>query len=59
MLAVGARDRSRGDEWGGYSVDETARRHGVSVEEDTSDAEVAYAPFERRSPAAYREGWLP
>src|SRR5437763_8959128 len=26
MLAVGARDRSRGPVWGGYSVDETARQ---------------------------------
>jgi uncharacterized cupin superfamily protein len=59
MLAVGARDRSTGPEWGGYAVDETAQRHGVSVEEDTSDAGVAYAPFKRRSSTRYREGWLP
>jgi uncharacterized cupin superfamily protein len=59
MLAVGARDRSSGPEWGGYSIDETARRHGVSVDEDTSDAAQAYAAFPRRLPSPYREGWLP
>jgi len=59
MLAIGARDRSVGPNWGGYTVDETARRHGVSVEQDTNDAEQAYAPFTRRRPARYQEGWLP
>jgi len=59
MLAVGARDRSIGPDWGGYTVDETASRHGVSVEQDTTDAEVAYAPFARRNSTRYREGWLP
>jgi uncharacterized cupin superfamily protein len=59
VLAVGARDRSTGPEWGGYSSDETAARHGVSVEHDTSDPDVAYAPFARRSETRYREGWLP
>jgi uncharacterized cupin superfamily protein len=59
MLAIGARDRSVGPEWGGYPVDEAARRHGVSVDEETNDAEKAYAPFPRRRPARYQEGWLP
>ena len=59
VLAVGARDRSTGPDWGGYTVDETARHHGVSVEQDTTDPEEAYAPFTRRRPARYREGWLP
>ena len=59
VLAVGARDRSVGPEWGGYTADETAARHGVSVEEDTAEPDVAYEPFARRSPGAYREGWLP
>ncbi|MFL5929317.1 MAG: cupin domain-containing protein [Gaiellaceae bacterium] len=59
MLAVGARDRSVGPDWGGYTVDETARRHGVSVEQDTKDADEAYAPFPRRKPVRYQEGWLP
>jgi uncharacterized cupin superfamily protein len=59
VLAVGARDRSIGPEWGGYTADETASRHGASVAEDTSDPDQAYAPFARRNPTAYREGWLP
>ena len=59
MLAVGARDRTHGPDWGGYTVDETARRYGVSVEQDTSDAEEAYARFPRRQPTRYRDGWLP
>jgi uncharacterized cupin superfamily protein len=59
VLAVGARDRTRGPEWGGYTVDETARRHGVSVERDTPDASEAYEGLPRRKPTRYRDGWLP
>ncbi len=59
VLAVGARDRSIGPEWGGYVVDETARRYGVSVEQDTTDPDVAYAQFPDREPTRCREGWLP
>ena len=59
VLAVGARDESAGPVWGGYSVDEVALRHGVGVEEETSDATQAYAGFTRREPTRYREGWLP
>jgi uncharacterized cupin superfamily protein len=59
VLAVGARDRSVGPDWGGYTVDETARRHGVSVAEDTTEPEQAYAPFTQRRWAGHREGWLP
>ncbi len=59
VVAVGARDRSVGPDWGGYPVDEVASSHGVGVDEETSDPDVAYAPFTRRKPAAYRDGWLP
>jgi hypothetical protein len=31
----------------------------VSVEEDTTDPRVAYAPIPRREPTAYRDVWLP
>ena len=59
VLAVGARERSVGrPDWGGYSVDETALRHGAGVEGETSDPAVAYARFERRRPTAYRPEWL-
>ena len=59
VLAVGARDRSTGPEWGGYTVDPVAAKHGVSVESDTTSPDEAYARFPRRSPTRYREGWLP
>ena len=45
--------------WGAYTVDETARRHGAGVEEETTDAEVAYSSYPERQPTLYREGWLP
>jgi uncharacterized cupin superfamily protein len=58
VLAVGAREEHEGEPWGGYAVDELAGRHGVSVDEETSDAEVAYARFPDVKPARYG-GWLP
>jgi uncharacterized cupin superfamily protein len=58
-LAVGARDKSTGPGWGGYSVDEAAIRHGAGVEQETNDPEVAYARFPPRQPARDREGWIP
>jgi uncharacterized cupin superfamily protein len=59
VLAVGARDKSTGPNWGGYTVDEAALRHGVSVEQETTDPEQAYARFTKRERTKYREGWLP
>jgi uncharacterized cupin superfamily protein len=59
VLAIGARIDSTGPGWGGYSVDDAAIRQGAGVEEETSDANVAYARFASRTPTAYREGWLP
>jgi hypothetical protein len=55
VIAIGARERDSLD----FSVDEVAKRHGASVEEDTTDGGVAYAQIPRREPTAYREGWLP
>ncbi len=55
VVATGARERDTL----GFSVDEVAKRYGASVEEDTTDGDVAYAPFPRREPTPYREGWLP
>jgi uncharacterized cupin superfamily protein len=57
VLGVGAREPIEGD-WGGYSVDEAAQRLGAGVEEETSDAEVAYARFPDVRPTPYGEGWL-
>ena len=59
VLAVGARDRSTGPDWGGYTVDDAAQRHGAGVEQDTIDPKEAYARVPQRKPAPYREGWLP
>jgi uncharacterized cupin superfamily protein len=59
VLAVGARDRSTGPDWGGYTVDETALRHNAGVEQDTTEPERAYAHVPKREPTRYRDGWLP
>ena len=59
FVAAGARDLSTGPNWGGYTVDEAALRHGAGVEEETTDSEQAYARVARRKPTRYREGWLP
>ena len=60
VLAVGARGaRSTGPDWGGYTVDEAALRHGAGAEEETTDQNKAYARVARREPTRYREGWLP
>jgi uncharacterized cupin superfamily protein len=59
VLAVGARDRSTGPDWGAYTVDEAAIRHGAAVEQETTEPEEAYARFPARERTRYREGWLP
>jgi uncharacterized cupin superfamily protein len=59
LLAIGARARSTGPAWGGYTVDDAALRHGAGVEQDTTDASEAYAGLGRRLPTRYREEWLP
>jgi uncharacterized cupin superfamily protein len=59
LVAVGSRQHQSGPEWGGYAVDETALRYGAGVEEETNDADVAYARFPAPKKTRYREGWLP
>ena len=59
VLAVGARDRSRRPDWGAYTVNEAAQRHGAGVEREATDASEAYARFPRGALTRYREGWLP
>ena len=59
VVAVGARERSMGPGSIGFPADEVAKRHGASVEEDTTDGGVAYAAIPGREPTAYRDGWLP
>ena len=59
VLAVGARDRSTGPDWGAYTVDEAAQRHGAGVDQETTEAAEAYARFPRGGLTRYREDWLP
>ena len=59
VIAVGAREWSTGPDWIGFTVDEVAKRHGASVEEDTTDPDAVYGPLPRREPTSYRDGWLP
>jgi uncharacterized cupin superfamily protein len=59
VLAAGARDRSTGPDWGAYTVDETAVRHGAGVERETTEPSEAYARFGESKLTAYRDGWLP
>jgi quercetin dioxygenase-like cupin family protein len=47
------------DDWGAYTVDEAALRHGAGVEVETTDADEAYAGFAAPDPIRYRDGWLP
>jgi hypothetical protein len=58
-LAVGARDKSTGPNWGGYSVDKAAIRHGAGVEQETADPKEAYSRFPERQPARFRDEWIP
>ena len=59
VIAIGSRERSIGPDSLGFSVDEAAKRHGASVDENTMDGGVAYASVPSREPTAYRDGWLP
>jgi hypothetical protein len=59
VLAVGSREHDGRPDSIGFPADETARRHGASVAEDTSDGNEAYASLPPREPTSYREGWLP
>ena len=59
ILAVGAREHQDTAGWGGYTVDEAALRHGAGVDQETTEAEEAYARLPNREPTRYCEGWLP
>jgi uncharacterized cupin superfamily protein len=59
VLAVGARDKSVDNpDWGGYTIDEVALRHGAGVEQETNEPQEAYAGLTRRQPTSYRSEWL-
>jgi uncharacterized cupin superfamily protein len=59
VIAVGAREHDGQPDSIGFTVDEAAKRHGASVDEDTTDGDAAYARVPPRKPTAYRDGWLP
>ena len=59
VVAVGARTQDGEPGSLGFFADDVARRHGASVEDDTTDGGVAYCSVQGREPAAYRTGWLP
>jgi uncharacterized cupin superfamily protein len=59
VIAVGSRAHNGERDSLGFPVDEVAKRHGASVEAETTDGDVAYASVLQREPTAYREGWLP
>lgn len=59
VVAVGARINSVDNaDWGGYTVDEVALRHGAGVAQETTKPEEAYAGLTRRQPTPYQPGWL-
>jgi uncharacterized cupin superfamily protein len=57
VLCIGAREH-QDDDWGAYTVDEAAIRHGAGVAEETTDENVAYAQLPPVTPTRYRDGWL-
>ena len=59
VLAMSSRMNQAFGPYGAYTVDETARRHGVCVDEETENSEVAYAHVPKSEPSRYRDGWLP
>jgi hypothetical protein len=58
VLAMSSRENQAFGPYGAYTVDEVARRHGASVEEDLQDSDVAYAHVPKSEPTRYRDGWL-
>jgi uncharacterized cupin superfamily protein len=64
VVAIGARvDSVDNPDWGGYTVEEVALRHGAGVEQETTVPDEAYAAVREkhgpREPMRYRDDWLP
>ena len=59
VLAMGAREHQAGEDWGAYTVNAVALRHGVGVREETNDPAVAYSRFGKSKAMPYRDGLLP
>lgn len=58
VVAASSRVNMGGPNWGAYTVDELAQRHGAGVDEETIEAGVAYARWKPSKPVRYG-GWLP
>ena len=58
IVAIGARERQDGPDWGGYPYSELAMTHDASSEEETTEPKVAYARFPSGKPGEFREDWL-
>jgi uncharacterized cupin superfamily protein len=59
VLAMSSREYIGTPDWGGYTADPVAQRHGAAVAEDTTAPDVAYARFGESVAVPYEEGWLP
>src|ERR687898_3630195 len=59
IVAVGARDRSTGPDWGAYTADAAARRHGAAAAEETTVPKEAYSHLGVSQVIRYRDGLLP
>jgi uncharacterized cupin superfamily protein len=59
ILALGAREKQDGPDWGGYPYSDVAMRHDASAEEETTDPQVAYARFPHRTEGEFQKDWLP
>jgi uncharacterized cupin superfamily protein len=58
IVSVSSRVNMGTDDWGAYTVDEVALKHGAGVEEETIDAGLAYARWKDSQAVTYG-GWLP
>jgi hypothetical protein len=58
IVAAGSRINIGKENWGSYTVDETAQRYNAGVEEETPDAGIAYSRWKPSEPVKYG-GWLP
>jgi uncharacterized cupin superfamily protein len=60
ILAIGTREHiGENCNGGAYVVDETAIRHNAGIEEEVSDASVAYSHLPQSEATRYEDGWLP
>jgi uncharacterized cupin superfamily protein len=58
IVAASSRVNMGGPNWGAYTVDPVAQRLGAGVDEETTDAGVAYSRWKPSTPVKYG-GWLP